>query len=445
MSNFIIKTKKIILLLGDIGVFYLALYLTLIARYSYPIQNSNWERHLLPFSLVFVFWLIVLFISEFYELKTSHNTNNLISIIVKLSIINGIIAIVMFYFFTPFIDTIRPQRVLIIDLIFSGFLLFCWRKIFFRFIKSPNIANRVLIIGQTPLSTLLKKEINKRTQLGYQAEIIAQASEDLPMKCIEDNIDILISAYDLKNHPNTSQKIFNCLSLGVDVYNINSFYEQVVEKIPIEYIEHSWFLENLAEHSKKFYEIIKRISDIVLSLIGLLIAIPLTPIISLMIKMGSSGPIIFKQTRTGKNNKKFMAMKFRSMVANAEKNGPQWAEKNDSRVTRFGSFMRKTRIDEIPQLINILRGEMSFVGPRPERPEFVEILARDIPFYNERLLVKPGLAGWAQLKGPAYGGSKEESLEKLKYDLYYIKNRSLLLDIGIILKTIKIVLNGKGR
>ena len=138
-------------------------------------------------------------------------------------------------------------------------------------------------------------------------------------------------------------------------------------------------------------------------------------------------------------------MKFRSMKEGAETDGAQWAQKNDPRVTKFGSLMRKTRLDEIPQLLNIIRGEMSFIGPRPERPEFIDILEKEIPFYKERLLVKPGLAGWAQLNGPAYGGSQEESLEKLKYDLYYIKNRSLLLDLGILLKTIRLIIGGRGQ
>ncbi len=133
------------------------------------------------------------------------------------------------------------------------------------------------------------------------------------------------------------------------------------------------------------------------------------------------------------------------MIHNAEKDGPQWAQKNDARITRFGNIMRKTRLDEIPQLINVLRGELSIVGPRPERPEFIKMLTQEIPFYQQRLLVKPGLTGWAQLLGPAYGGSVEESLEKVKYDLYYIKHRSLMLDINIVLKTVKIIISGRGQ
>jgi lipopolysaccharide/colanic/teichoic acid biosynthesis glycosyltransferase len=162
------------------------------------------------------------------------------------------------------------------------------------------------------------------------------------------------------------------------------------------------------------------------------------------VKMGSRGSFFFMQQRTGRYGGKFMAVKLRSMYVNSESSGPQWAQKNDPRVTKVGKFMRKTRIDEIPQLINILRGEMSFIGPRPERPEFIEKLEKKIPFYNERLLVKPGLTGWAQINFP-YGASEADALQKLQYDLYYIKNRSFLLDLSILLKTVKTVLSGGGQ
>jgi exopolysaccharide biosynthesis polyprenyl glycosylphosphotransferase len=235
------------------------------------------------------------------------------------------------------------------------------------------------------------------------------------------------------------------VELGINIQSLTIFYEVIVNKIPVEAIEHDWFLENLSEHSKKPYEVGKRITDVILASIGIILTAPFIPLIALIIKLDSSGPIIFSQIRTGKNGREFLAMKFRSMIHNAEKDGPQWAQKNDSRITRFGTTMRKTRLDEIPQLINVLRGELSIVGPRPERPEFIKMLTQEIPFYQQRLLVKPGLTGWAQLLGPAYGGSVEESLEKVKYDLYYIKHRSLMLDINIILKTVKIIISGRGQ
>ena len=197
--------------------------------------------------------------------------------------------------------------------------------------------------------------------------------------------------------------------------------------------------------TKKVYESIKRIFDIIFSVFSMITALPFIPFVILAIVIDDPGPFLFKQTRIGKNGKKFLAMKFRSMKMDSEKTGPQWAQKNDSRVTRVGKIFRKTRIDEIPQLINIFRGEMSFIGPRPERPEFVEELKKQIPYYEERLLIKPGLTGWAQVMGPSYGGSVTETLEKIQYDLFYIKNRSFGLDVSIILKTIKTVLTGAGQ
>lgn len=444
MSGFILKTKKILLLLGDIICLYCALYLTLFLRYGNNFESQQWDKHFQAFSLIFMAWLIVFFISDLYDLKVSYNNLALLSNYAKATVINGIIAVLLFYFLTPLFPDIKPQRVLIIDVIIAAGFLFIWRKIFYNLIKSPQITNRVLIIGKNDLSRELLEEINKRSQLGYQAQIIDQLPNNLKQFCISNNIDTLVSSENLHSDVETARKIFDCLSLGIDVYNINGFYEQIAQKVPVKYIEMSWFLENLTENTKKSYEIIKRIIDIISAVIGLILTIPLIPFIALLIKLESRGPIIFRQIRTGKNGKEFLAMKFRSMINDAEKNGAQWATKNDSRVTRFGRFMRMTRLDEIPQLINILRGEMSLVGPRPERPEFIEMLSEQIPFYRERLLVLPGLAGWAQLMGPAYGGSTKETLEKLKYDLYYVKNRSIILDLSIILKTIRVVLGGRG-
>ena len=224
-----------------------------------------------------------------------------------------------------------------------------------------------------------------------------------------------------------------------------SFYEKITGKIPVATIEQIWFLENLSEGSKKFYEVLKRFFDLVFSLVFLIFSLPIIPLIALLIKLDSPGAVFFRQIRTGKEGNPFWAIKFRTMVDKAETNGPQWATKNDPRVTRLGRFLRKTRIDEIPQLLNVLRGEMSLIGPRPERPEFVEQLQNEIPFYKERLLIKPGLTGWAQVVGPNYGGSISESLEKLQFDLFYIKNRSLTLDLSILLKTIKTVLSRSGQ
>jgi exopolysaccharide biosynthesis polyprenyl glycosylphosphotransferase len=187
----------------------------------------------------------------------------------------------------------------------------------------------------------------------------------------------------------------------------------------------------------------KRFTEFALSLIGLLLLSPFILVISILIKIDSRGPVFYKQERVGERGKIFKLLKFRSMVENAEINGPIWAEKDDKRITRVGRWMRKWRLDEIPQMFNVLKGDMSFVGPRPERSFFVERLRKEIPYYDQRLSVKPGVTGWAQIKY-RYGASKEDALEKLKYDLYYIKNLSPLYDLLIIFETIKVVLFGKG-
>ncbi|MFA5124370.1 MAG: sugar transferase [Patescibacteria group bacterium] len=445
MTSFIIKTKKLLLILGDIGCLYLALYLTLWLRYGSSFDANSWQIHYRALTFIFILWLLVFYISDFYDLKTSYNNFSLFSILSKATIINGIIAVLAFYFLTPFFPAIKPQKVLIIDLVITFAILFAWRKIFYGLIKSPQIANHLLVIGQKNLAEELMRELARRPQLGYRATHLNQVPENLKKYCLDSNIDIVIADNSLHTDAVTAKKIFDCLSLGIDVHQLTDFYEIITQKVPVESIELGWFLENLTENSKKSYEILKRLIDILLSGIGLIVTAPFVPLIALIIKLESPGPILFRQIRVGKNGKEFLAIKFRSMIENAEKNGAQWATKNDSRVTRFGRLMRKTRLDEIPQLLNILRGEMSLIGPRPERPEFIQSLSQEIPFYSERLLVKPGLAGWAQLLGPAYGGSKEETLEKLKYDLYYVKNRSLLLDLSIILKTIRVVLGGRGQ
>lgn len=187
----------------------------------------------------------------------------------------------------------------------------------------------------------------------------------------------------------------------------------------------------------------KRAIEFVLSLIGLILLSPLILILSILIKFDSRGSVFYQQERVGENGRIFKLLKFRSMVENAEANGPVWAEQDDARITRVGRWIRKWRLDEIPQMINVIKGDLSFAGPRPERLFFVEKLRKEIPFYNQRFSVKPGITGWAQIKYH-YGASKEDALEKLKYDLYYIKNLSPLFDLLIIFETIKVVLFGKG-
>jgi len=233
---------------------------------------------------------------------------------------------------------------------------------------------------------------------------------------------------------------------GVRVYDIADFYEQLWFKVPVLHTRRGWlvFAHGFDLLHNPLGLRLKRLLDVFFALGLLLVAFPVMVLVAMLIKLESRGPVIFRQVRTGLNGEEFEIMKFRSMSHDAERGGPQWARKSDPRMTRVGRIIRLLHIDELPQLINVLKGEMSFIGPRPERPVFNATLENEIPLYDLRHLVRPGITGWAQVMYP-YGASVEDALEKLQYDLYYIKNYSILLDIGIVFKTLRVVLLGKGR
>jgi sugar transferase (PEP-CTERM system associated) len=238
--------------------------------------------------------------------------------------------------------------------------------------------------------------------------------------------------------------LLECRLSGVQVTDLPRFFERVHGRVPIESLKASWLIYGRGFRQTWLRGFVKRAFDIIAAVVLLLIALPIMLVIAFLISLDGGTPIIYRQERVGCRGQKFTLLKFRSMTKDAEKDGqPSWASINDSRVTAVGRFIRRTRIDELPQLINVLRGEMSFVGPRPERPQFVATLTEKIPFYGVRHSVKPGLTGWAQVRY-TYGGNVEESVKKLEYDLYYVKNHSLLLDLLILLKTVRVVLLGEG-
>jgi exopolysaccharide biosynthesis polyprenyl glycosylphosphotransferase len=237
--------------------------------------------------------------------------------------------------------------------------------------------------------------------------------------------------------------LLKCMKRKIRITDFNRFVESVAGKIPIESINAGWFFEELSSIDKRYYWYVKRSLDIFYSLIGICLTLPFLPLIALLIKIDSRGPVFYSQTRVGRDNRLFRVWKLRTMVQNADEGNIHWTTDNDSRITRMGKFLRKMRIDELPQLFNILKGEMTLIGPRPEAESLVEMYRRDIPYYLERHMVTPGITGWAQINYP-YGNSVEDTREKLKYDYYYIKNRGIVLDMIIFLRTIKIVLTGKG-
>ena len=446
MPNF----KKTILLLGDIVILYLSLWLTLLIRYGTNFDFQRWQQHFWPLTIIYLLWLIVFYIAGLYELTLARNNIGFYSTLSRGLAINAGLAIAFFYFIPYF--GITPKTNLFLNLVILTLLFSGWRQIYNYLLKSSALLNNVLIIGKDDKNKEIRQIsqiIRNNPQLGYRIIKKIKTKEiqtpfDLLEMASQKNIKTIITAIDPHQDSKLVQSLYQCLPLKISFSDLPSFYEKILGKVPISSIGQVWFLENLTESQKNFYEATKRILDMLGSFVFGSVGLIFYPLIALVIKLDSRGPVFFTQRRISQDGQIFKVLKFRSMIEEAEKNGAQWADQQDHRITRVGNFLRKTRLDELPQLWNIFIGQMSFIGPRPERIEFVQRLEKEIPYYQIRHIVKPGLTGWAQVNFH-YGASVQDSIEKLQYELYYIKHRSLVLDLSIILRTIKIVLKGGGR
>lgn len=343
-------------------------------------------------------------------------------------------------------------------LLFSLSFLLCigWR--WFYWLNADKITHplRILLVGADQhgkVRQLLAEGLPKAEILGYVGE---KCGENTPEKWLGPSFNVLEAARDnratmivlLPDAPVDAEIAHELLEAklhGAMVVDIRSFYEHVVQRLPLSQITDEWLLQNegFSLNTRGSLRRLKRALDVFLSLLLLVLTAPVMLLAALAVRIESPGPVIYRQRRTGLYEKEFTLYKFRSMRQDAEKNGAVWAQANDDRTTRFGRIMRKLRIDELPQLWNVLKGDMSFIGPRPERMTFVKDLKKCVPYYGMRHTVKPGLTGWAQVCYP-YGASVEDAQNKLEYDLYYIKNMSILLDLRIILKTLGVVLFPRG-
>lgn len=326
-------------------------------------------------------------------------------------------------------------------------------QITFRYIVNMAIVRKqkILFVGENSYTKDLLESIKNDDQyklMGFLKDEKDETLQKIVLKmCAVGKIDIIVDfGEDLLKDPKLVDILLQYKLSGLQFYNYLEFYEMYENKLPVSHLSSKWFLENsgFEIYYNNFNLRVKRLLDLIFAIIIGICTLPLMIMAAIIVKIESKGPIFFVQERIGEGNKKFNIVKFRSMTTDAEKNGPQWASKNDNRVTHWGKIMRATRIDELPQLWNVLRGEMSFVGPRPEREYFIQQLEKEIPYYNLRHTVKPGLTGWAQVMYP-YGASVEDAYRKLQYDLYYIKHHDIIFDIKVLLKTITIVIFGKGR
>ncbi len=415
---------------SDIVLLYFGLFITLAVRYGTFPSGALLDAHKTPFLAVYLMWVVIFYISGLYDIEKFISFEGLRNSIFKTMAVAGTLAVILFYL-VPFFG-ITPKTNLFLNVIISTLLMWQWRKwIFNSAIKSSKTT--IFFFGKEEKEVADFVEfISQRPQMGY--EIVPYAG----------SAKVVIVPEALKRDREVTHSLYEMTLLGKTIIGFNKFYELITGKVPVSLISEEWFFENLMEITKQGLEKFKRVFDVFLAIIFFVPYLIILPFAAIAIKLNGKGTVFYKQERAGKNGKIFEIIKFRSMVAEAEKNGAQWATEKDSRITFVGNILRKTRIDELPQIWNVLRGELSFVGPRPERPEFVKELEKIIPHYRMRHLVKPGLSGWAQINFP-YGASVEDATEKLQYDLYYIKNRSILLEFIILLKTTMVVLSRQGR
>lgn len=455
------RLKQLTLLLGDLLMLYLGLFSGNALRYwNWSIDNTL--ALLPPLSALFALVVIILFIVGLYDVGRAKNSWNFYQKIITSAGIWLVLAVLFFYIRA---DTITPKTTLLL-IALSGFsFIALWRYTYNRFLSTVILKTTIIFAGQSPASIELATLFLLEPERGFAlAGFILEPNEQLPENLRTVPRDPKLSELIKKNNyypglvvltpeaaanPGLSRELYQILFNQVSITGLTEFYEQICKRIPPFTFSESWFITHLQEQKRKIYDRFRILVDFGIALLmGLIFAVTF-PCIALAIKSTSRGPIFFRQKRVGRLGQPFAMWKYRTMRSlakdgSAETQGPAYAQKNDQRITAVGTFLRRTRLDELPQFFNILRGDMGLIGPRPERPEFVEQLTAKIPFYPLRHLIKPGLAGWAQLQ-ESYYGTIEENLFKLEYDLYYVKNRSFLLDIAILLRTINVVLKMVGR
>jgi exopolysaccharide biosynthesis polyprenyl glycosylphosphotransferase len=449
--------KQAILAAGDYIVFCLSLLIALSLRYG-EVTNTVWESHVGPFSLIFVLWLAGFYIAGLYNLRHVRDPLKLFRNYTEGMLGNLLVAFAFFYL-RPGLG-IAPRTNLLVVVVLTLLLGYIWRILFLRVIDGRLFQGKVLYIGPcedaAKVQTLLASSSLGLT-LGSVLCTSGNPDERLNVQWIQDPkaleqtfreqpTSLVVLGTSLEEITPMHDVLYRSLFHSITLIDRAELEESTTGRIPLTHVNNTWFIQNLRESEKSWYDSFKRAFDLVLTVPFSLLTLAFLPFVAIAIKVSSSGPLFYKQARVGKHGKEIHIWKFRTMHVNAEKNGPQFTSstKTDPRITLVGRVLRQLRIDELPQLWNVIRGDLSFIGPRPERPEFVSPLVERMPYYHLRHLTRPGLTGWAQVQWLTPTSSLDDNLIKLQYDLYYIKNRSLWLDLSILLKTIGIVLRRQG-
>ncbi len=459
LSRYYVPTEFITLAIIEFLVLILSLYLALEIRF----WNSDWYSIFGGFMHKALVYAIILQLSlvafGVYQRQTGRFLNMLVLRIAS-GLLLGMIPLGVGFYIVP--TFFLGRGVLFLAVIISFILISIVRLFFKQVIKESNVWTRILVLGAGEKAAYIRNAANSGELKGLN--IVAyvalpgdkESSNDENTVTLDDPLiyyvenqdidEIVIAVDDRRSAGFPTKELIDCKMSGVNILEMVTFFERRAGKIRLDMVNPSWLYLSEGFDLGTLRRIGKRIFDILIVLMLLPIALPFAVMVALaiFIESGGRGSVLYSQVRVKQYGVPFKIYKFRSMVTNAEKDGvAQWASKNDSRITRVGKIIRKGRLDELPQLFNVLNGDMSFVGPRPERPEFVEKLAKEVPYYEERHRVKPGLTGWAQVCY-SYGDTVGDSVEKLQYDLYYVKNYGLLLDLLIFLQTAEVVLLGKG-
>jgi sugar transferase (PEP-CTERM system associated) len=428
-------------------------------RYSTPFDAFENRYYLLKAVLIAVVFQLCLHLNDLYDLQATRTVKQfIIRLCQAILLASGILATVQY--FIP--DLIVGREILKYTLILSSIFVALWHSVLRIYLNSRTPHTNLLVLGTGPLARELVREVLRHPELGIKIvgfvgdspqlvgvsivnPKVVGVYEELPQLVANNRVDGIIVELQDRRGKLPIRELLDFKTQGIAVEDATTFYERVAGKIPIENLKPSWMVFNSGFSVSPGLLLGKRVISVLASSIILLLFSPVLLLVMIAIKLDSKGPIYFRQERVGQNGRSFTLWKFRSMHENAERDsGPVWsAGAADKRVTRIGKLMRRTRLDELPQLFNVLAGDMSIVGPRPERPHFVQQLAETIPFYQLRHVVKPGLTGWAQINY-GYANSFEHTVEKLQYDLFYIKNMSCFLDAMILFETIKTVLVRKG-
>ena len=415
---------------------------------------------LLKTLLISVVCQLFLYYNDLYDLNVTDTYQELFIRLLQALGASAIFLAIVYFLFPA---CIIGRGVFIVSICFVITFIVLWRVGYTHVLNRGLFDKKIVLLGSGELAMNIAKEISDSRDCGYRiaavvngkrpddqcfagvsARICKNGYDGLCNEARDLNINKIVVAIEERRTGFPIRQLLQCRVDGIEVIEGTSFYEMLTGKLLVEKINPSWLIFSEGFRKSWMRRVIKRTGDLLLSIIMLGLLAPILIAVAILIKLDSKGSVLFSQERVGENRKPYMVHKFRSMVQDAEKqSGPVWAQSNDSRVTRVGKFIRKWRIDELPQLFNVIKGEMSFVGPRPEREFFVKELEEAIPYYGERFSVKPGVTGWAQVNYP-YGASVEDAKEKLNYDLFYIKNMSIFMDMMVVMRTVKTVLFGEG-